>query len=54
MVAAIDQELQYQPEIAATYGQLAQAVILNRMSLRLDAQTPRQSLSDSGQDLDVN
>jgi transposase len=32
-VTAIDQELQYQPEIAATYGQLAQAVIFNRMSL---------------------
>jgi transposase len=33
VVAAIDQELQYQPEIAATYGRLAQAVIFNRMSL---------------------
>jgi len=33
VVAAIDQELKYQPEIAATYGQLAQAVIFNRMSL---------------------
>jgi hypothetical protein len=33
VVAAIGQELQYQPEIAATYGQLAQVVIFNRMSL---------------------
>jgi transposase len=33
VVAAIDQELKYQPEIAATYGQLAQVVIFNRMSL---------------------
>ena len=33
VVAAIDQELKYQPEIATTYGQLAQAVIFNRMSL---------------------
>jgi transposase len=33
VVAAIDQELQYQPEIAATYGRLAQVVIFNRMSL---------------------
>jgi transposase len=33
VVAAIDQELKYQPEIAATYGRLAQAVIFNRMSL---------------------
>ena len=33
VVAAIDQALAYQPEIATTYGTLAQAVILNRMSL---------------------
>ena len=33
VVAAIDQALAYQPEIAATYGMLAQAVIINRMSL---------------------
>jgi len=33
VVAAIDQELKYQPEIAATYGRLAQVVIFNRMSL---------------------
>ena len=33
VVAAIDQELKYQPEIATTYGRLAQAVIFNRMSL---------------------
>jgi transposase len=33
VVAAIDQELKYQPEIAATYGELAQVVIFNRMSL---------------------
>ena len=32
VIAAIDQPLQYQPEIAATYGRLAQAVIINRMS----------------------
>jgi len=32
VVAAIDQALQYQPEIAATYGRLAQVVIINRMS----------------------
>ena len=32
VIAAIDQALQYQPEIAATYGRLAQAVIINRMS----------------------
>jgi len=31
--AAIDQELQYQPDIATTYGRLAQVVIFNRMSL---------------------
>jgi len=31
--AAIDQELKYQPEIATTYGRLAQVVIFNRMSL---------------------
>lgn len=33
VVAAIDQALKYQPEIATTYGQLAQVVILNRISL---------------------
>ena len=33
VVAAIDQALAHQPEIAATYGKLAQAVIINRMSL---------------------
>lgn len=33
VVAAIDRALKYQPEIAATYGTLAQAVIINRMSL---------------------
>jgi transposase len=33
VVAAIDRELKYQPEIAATYGRLAQVVIFNRMSL---------------------
>lgn len=33
VVAAIDQALKYQPEIAASYGQLAQVVIFNRMSL---------------------
>jgi transposase len=33
VVQAIDQALQYQPEIAASYGMLAQAVIINRMSL---------------------
>jgi transposase len=32
VVAAIDQALDYQPAIAASYGQLAQAVIINRMS----------------------
>ena len=30
---AIDQELKYQPEVATTYGRLAQVVIFNRMSL---------------------
>jgi transposase len=33
VVQAIDQALKYQPEIAASYGTLAQAVIINRMSL---------------------
>ncbi len=33
VVQAIDQALQYQPEIAVSYGTLAQAVIINRMSL---------------------
>lgn len=33
VVQAIDQALKYQPEIAASYGTLAQAVIVNRMSL---------------------
>jgi len=33
VVQAIDQALEYQPEIAASYGTLAQAVIVNRMSL---------------------
>lgn len=33
VMAAIDQALKYQPEIAASYGTLAQAVIINRMSL---------------------
>jgi len=33
VVQAIDQVLKYQPEIGASYGTLAQAVILNRMSL---------------------
>lgn len=33
VVAAIDRALKYQPEIAATYGTLAQVVIINRMSL---------------------
>ena len=33
VVQAIDQALKYQPEIAASYGTLAQTVILNRMSL---------------------
>ena len=33
VIAAIDQALKYQPEIAASYGTLAQAVIINRMSL---------------------
>jgi len=33
VVQAIDQALAYQPEVAATYGTLAQAVIINRMSL---------------------
>lgn len=33
VVAAIDQALAYQPEIATTYGTLAQVVIINRMSL---------------------
>ena len=33
VVAAIDQALKYQPEIATSYGQLAQVVIFNRMSL---------------------
>lgn len=33
VVQAIDQALKYQPEIAASYGKLAQAVIINRMSL---------------------
>lgn len=32
VVSAIDQELKYQPEIATTYGQLAQAIIVNRMT----------------------
>lgn len=32
VVSAIDQELQHQPDIAATYGQLAQAIIINRMT----------------------
>jgi len=32
-VQAIDQALKYQPDIAASYGRLAQAVIINRMSL---------------------
>lgn len=35
VVDAIDQELKYQPEIATTYGQLAQALILNRMTFDL-------------------
>lgn len=36
LVQAIDQALDtYQPEVAATYGTLAQAVIINRMSLDL-------------------
>jgi hypothetical protein len=34
VVAAIDQALTAQPEIAATYGQLAQAIITNRLSLQ--------------------
>lgn len=33
VVQAIDRALKYQPEIAASYGKLAQAVIINRMSL---------------------
>lgn len=33
VVQAIDQALKYQPEIAASYGTLAQALIINRMSL---------------------
>lgn len=33
VVQAIDQALKYQPEIAASYGVLAQTVIINRMSL---------------------
>lgn len=33
VVQAIDQAFAYQPEIAASYGTLAQAVIVNRMSL---------------------
>ena len=33
VVQAIDQALKYQPEIGASYGTLAQAVIINRMSL---------------------
>jgi len=33
VVQVIDQVLKYQPEIAATYGTLAQALILKRMSL---------------------
>ena len=33
VVQAIDQALKYQPDIAASYGTLAQAVIVNRMSL---------------------
>jgi transposase len=33
VVGAIDQELSYQPEIATTYGVLAQAIIINRMTL---------------------
>ena len=33
VVQAIDQALKYQPEIAASYGTLAQAAIINRMSL---------------------
>jgi transposase len=33
VVQAIDQALKYQPEIAASYGTLAQVVTLNRMSL---------------------
>jgi len=32
VVRAIDQALKYQPEIAASYGTLAQVVIINRMS----------------------
>ena len=32
VVTAIDKELKYQPETAATYGTLAQAVIINRMA----------------------
>ena len=32
VIGAIGQALQYQPEIAATQGRLAQAVIINRMS----------------------
>lgn len=42
VVEAIDQALDYQPTIAATYGQVAQAVIINRMSL---APQPLYSLS---------
>jgi transposase len=33
VVQAIDQALKHQPEIAASYGTLAQALIINRMSL---------------------
>ena len=34
VVAAIDEALQFQPEIAATYGQLAQVVITNRLTFQ--------------------
>jgi len=33
VVKAIDDALAYQPEITATYGELAQAIVINRMSL---------------------
>ncbi len=34
VVAAIDQALQFQPEIEATYGQLAQVIITNRLTFQ--------------------
>jgi len=43
VVAAIDQALTAQPEIAATYGQLAQAIITNRLSLQ---PTPLYQMAD--------